>query len=409
MVGVEVLEDEEGKIGRTRGSWISRGRAPLHRPAATSVRPLALLVHLSPTPLNHKPPKMSSNPLKPTVLVAVQDTPQAFDLPTSIAKLATLTASAAARARDDAVAKWGAETASRANILVVFPEAFLSAYPRGLDFGAVVGSRTDAGRAWFRRYHESSVPVGDVEGPEMSAIRKAARDNGVTLVVGVIERCDCPASGPPRSTWGAAEKGGSGTLYCCALTISPTGVLLSAHRKLAPTGSERLVWGQGSRGDIRAADTPVGRVGAAICWENYVPLFRHALYEEGVEVWAAPTADAREVWQGTMGHVALEGRCFVVSCNQFNRRRDYPEDYPSLTGKYGRGYRTSYTFHSHHHPPPPPSSHRRQPRNGDHPWRLSHRLAARQGPRRPIVGRGWHPYCVRRRCQGTDHRGKDGL
>lgn len=166
----------------------------------------------------------------------------------------------------------------------------------------------------------------------MSAIRKAASDNGVTLVVGVIERCDGPISGPPREQWGATARGGSGTLYCAALTISPTGQLLAARRKLAPTGSERLVWGQGSRGDIRVADTPVGRVGAAICWENYVPLFRHALYQEHVEIWTAPTADGREQWQSTMVHVACEARAFVVSVNQFNTRADFPEDYPCLPG-----------------------------------------------------------------------------
>lgn len=117
------------------------------------------------------------------------------------------------------------------------------------------------------------------------------------------------------------------------LTISPQGQLLSCRRKLAPTGSERLVWGQGSRGDVRVAHTPLGTVAAAICWENYVPLFRQALYEQGPQIWCAPTADARPEWQSTMVHVALESRAFVIGCNQFNQRRDFPEDYPALRGE----------------------------------------------------------------------------
>ncbi|CAO1617180.1 unnamed protein product [Parajaminaea phylloscopi] len=272
------------------------------------------------------------DPAAPVVLCAVQDCPVAFDLPASIAKLQSLTAEAASRARQKAQQEWSTTIAEKAQILVVFPEAFLCAYPRGMDFGAVVGSRTDEGRAWFRKYHRSSVPVADVNGAEMSAILEAARSNGVTLVVGVIERCDATPSGPPRQGWGAPEKGGDGTLYCSVLTISPQGQLLSSRRKLGPTGSERLVWGQGSRSDIRVASTPVGRVASAICWENYMPLFRHALYQEGVDIWTAPTADSRDQWQSTMVHIALESRSFVVACNQFNARSDFPDDYPALQG-----------------------------------------------------------------------------
>jgi nitrilase len=117
-----------------------------------------------------------------------------------------------------------------------------------------------------------------------------------------------------------------------ALTISPKGELLASHRKLMPTGTERLVWGQGDGAGIRVVDTPSGRVGAAICWENYMPLMRMSLYAKGVEIYAAPTADTRDAWTSTMRHIGLEGRCFVISCCQHNLRSDFPEDYPGFQG-----------------------------------------------------------------------------
>ena len=116
-----------------------------------------------------------------------------------------------------------------------------------------------------------------------------------------------------------------------SLTISPAGDLLAAHRKLMPTGSERLVWGQGDGAGIRVVDTPAGKVGSVICWENYMPLLRMAMYAKGVEVYAAPTADTRDAWTATMRHIGLEGRCFVVGCCQFNVRSDFPSDYPGLS------------------------------------------------------------------------------
>lgn len=105
---------------------------------------------------------------------------------------------------------------------------------------------------------------------------------------------------------------------------------MAAHRKLMPTGSERLVWGQGDGAGIRVVDTPSGKVGAVICWENYMPMMRMAMYAKGVEIYAAPTADTRDAWTSTMRHIGLEGRCFVVSCCQFNQRSDFPKDYPGL-------------------------------------------------------------------------------
>ena len=227
-----------------------------------------------------------------TVRVAVvQAAPVSFDRDCTIAKVRALTAEAAAR---------GAR-------LVVFPEAFVSAYPRGMTFGAVIGDRSAEGREWYRRYWESSV---DVPGPATDTLGEIARETNAHLVIGVIER-------------------DGGTLYCTALFLAPTGELLGKHRKLVPTASERLVWGQGDGSTMPVFDTPVGKIGAAICWENYMPLYRTALYAKGVQLYLAPTADSREGWVASMRHIALEGRCFVLSCNQFARRSDYPRDYPA--------------------------------------------------------------------------------
>ena len=227
-----------------------------------------------------------------TVRVAVvQAAPVGFDREFTLAKVRVLTNEAAGR---------GAK-------LVLFPEAFVSAYPRGMTFGAVIGDRTPEGREWYRRYWESSV---DVPGPAVDTLGDVARESGTYLVIGVIER-------------------DGGTLYCTALFFAPNGDLLGKHRKLMPTAIERLVWGQGDGSTMPVYDTEIGKLGAAICWENYMPLYRTALYAKGVQLYLAPTADSRETWVASMRHIALEGRCFVLACNQFARRSDYPKDYPS--------------------------------------------------------------------------------
>jgi len=206
----------------------------------------------------------------------------------------------------DKLAKLAAEAGAGGARLVVFPEAFLSGYPRGVDFGTVIGNRTPEGREQFRRYWESSV---DVPGPAVDRLVEIAAENDQHLVVGVVER-------------------DGGTLYCTALFVSPDG-LLGKHRKLMPTAAERSVWGFGDGSTLPVVDTPLGRIGAVICWENYMPLLRMAMYAKGVQLWCAPTADGRETWLPTMRHIALEGRCFVLSCNQFTRRRDFPADLPN--------------------------------------------------------------------------------
>lgn len=192
--------------------------------------------------------------------------------------------------------------------IVVFPEAFIAGYPRGLSFGAVVGSRADCGRKDFQRYAENAVEVpSDVT----NKLGEAAKKAGVYVVVGVIER---------------DTEHAKGTLYCTVLYFGPDGSLLGKHRKLKPTGSERLIWGEGDGSTMPVISTPHGRLGALICWENYMPLARAAMYAKGVQIYIAPTADSRDVWQSTMRHIAVEGRCFVVSCNQYYHKGMYPND-----------------------------------------------------------------------------------
>lgn len=192
--------------------------------------------------------------------------------------------------------------------LIVFPEAFIPAYPRGLGFGSKIGSRTDAGRQDWLRYLENSIVV---PGEETEQLGEAARQANAFLVIGVTER-DNDTSG--------------GTLYCTALFFGPDGKLLGKHRKLKPTAAERIVWGEGDGSTLPVFDTPFGKIGALICWENYMPLARTAMYAKGVQLYITPTADSRESWQSTIRHIAMEGRCFVLSCNQYVTKDTYPID-----------------------------------------------------------------------------------
>lgn len=200
------------------------------------------------------------------------------------------------------------EAASAGSDLIVFPEAYVGGYPWGLAFGTAVGGRSDAGRRTWERYWRSAI---DVPGPHTRQIAEAAATAGSYAVVGVIER---------DSTYSA------GTLYCTLLYFGPDGSLLGKHRKLKPTAAERLVWGEGDGSTLTTVETPFGTVGGLICWENYMPLARMAMYGAGVEIYLAPTADARGRWQATLQHIALEGRCFVIGCNQYVTRDMYPDD-----------------------------------------------------------------------------------
>jgi nitrilase len=203
-----------------------------------------------------------------------------------------------------------AEAAGRGARLVVFPEAFVGGYPKGLGFGTRMGSRTPEGREEFRRYFSAAV---EMPGPATEVMGRAAREHGVHLVAGVVERA-------------------GSTLYCTALFFGPDGSLLGKHRKLMPTAMERLVWGQGDGSTLPVIDTPVGRVGAVICWENYMPLLRTAMYARGVEVYCAVTVDDRDTWLPTVRHIALEGRCFVLSACQCLLRKDCPADHAAGFG-----------------------------------------------------------------------------
>jgi len=231
----------------------------------------------------------------------------------SIVRVALVQAAPVAFDRDRTLEKTrelAADASCQGARLIVFPEAFVSGYPRGLDFGAKVGSRTPEGRELFRRYWESAV---DVPGPATEVLGATGRQANAYLVIGVIER-------------------DGGTLYCTVLFFAPDGTLLGKHRKLMPTAAERLIWGQGDGSTMPVFDTAIGRIGAVICWENYMPLLRMHMYAQNVQLYCAPTADDRESWQATMRHIALEGRCFVLGCNQFATRADYPADYPAIQG-----------------------------------------------------------------------------
>ena len=203
------------------------------------------------------------------------------------------------------VAAVSRDACSRGAQLVVFPEALLGGYPRGATFGAVVGERSPLGRDEFLAYSRNAVAV---PGPEVDRLREIARQNRLHLVVGLVERA-------------------GSTLYCGAVMVDDAGQLLGVRRKVMPTGSERLVWAQGDGSTLHVVPTKVGRLATAICWENLMPALRMNFYAQGVEVWCAPTADAREVHLSTLRHIAVEGRCFVLAANLVARAKDLSPDF----------------------------------------------------------------------------------
>ena len=178
--------------------------------------------------------------------------------------------------------------------LVVMPEALLGGYPKGDIFGTRLGYRMPEGRDAFARYYHNAV---DLDGPELAAIAAMSARTGASIVLGVIERS-------------------GSSLYCTAVFLEPEQGLVAKHRKLMPTGTGRLIWSMGDGSTMPVVHSAIGKLGAAICWGNHMPLFRTAMYSKGVEIWCAPTVDERDIWRSSMRHVAHEGRCFVISCCQ---------------------------------------------------------------------------------------------
>jgi nitrilase len=229
----------------------------------------------------------------PVTVACVQAEPAVFDRDGTLERIATLTAEAAGE---------GAE-------LVVFPETFVSVYPSSAWAKALAGWSDPAAKAAFAALVGSAVAV---PGPAADRLGEIAREHGVWLVTGVNE------VDPERN----------GTVYNALLYHAPDGSLALKHRKLVPTNHERLVWGQGDGGGLRALETPLGRIGGLICWENYMPLARFALYESGIEIYVASTADDSDEWQATLVHLARESRTFVVAPCHFQRVSAYPDDFP---------------------------------------------------------------------------------
>ena len=226
-------------------------------------------------------------------VACVQAEPVVLDRDATIEKLATLTKDAAAA---------GAQ-------LVVFPETFIPAYPSSRWAKAFAGWADPRAKEAFALLRRESL---EVPGPDERRLGEIAREHGVWLVTGVNE------VDPERP----------GTIFNALLYHAPDGTLTQHHRKLVPTNHERLVWGQGDGGGLRAFDAGLGRIGGLICWENYMPLARFALYESGVEIYIASTADDGDEWQSTLVHIARESRAFVVAPSHFQRAAAYPEEFP---------------------------------------------------------------------------------
>jgi nitrilase len=203
------------------------------------------------------------------------------------------------------------EEAAREGVgLLVFPETYLPGYP---DWVWRTPAWSGTALQSYRVLVDNAVGV---PGPATEALAEMARDHRLMLAVGVTERL-------------------GSTLYNSLLLFGPDGTLLHHHRKLMPTGGERLVWGYGDGSTLSVVDTPVGRVGGLICWENYMPLARAALYAQDVQIYLAPTWDTSEVWVSTLQHIAKEGRTFVIGCCQAIHSRDLPDSVPGKAELYG--------------------------------------------------------------------------
>jgi nitrilase len=229
-----------------------------------------------------------------TKVAVIQSSPVFFDKEATLQRVEELTR----------------EHATKGCELIVFPESFVPGYPRGFSFGAVIGSRTEEGRELYLDYHRSSVDLGS---DDRGRLERLAKATNTFIVIGVTEK-----------------EALSGSLYCSMLYLSPTDGLLGVHRKIRATGTERLIWAEAGPESLVAFSTKIGKLGGLICWENYMPEARMAMYRQNVEIYLAPTADSRPVWTATMQHIALEGRCFVLGCNQYFTKSMYPKKYQHL-------------------------------------------------------------------------------
>ena len=227
-----------------------------------------------------------------TIKVAVvQDAPVFFDKEATLKKVETITTQ---------YASGGCE-------LIVFPESFIPGYPRGFSFGATIGSRSDEGRQHYADYYNNSF---DLESDDLPRLETLSKEQNIYIVIGVTER---------------QEKNGS--LYCSMLYLSPTKGLLGVHRKIKPTGTERLVWAEAGAESLVTFDTKIGKLGGLICWEHLMPLARNAMYENGVQILAAPTWDKSPNWLLSMQSNAREGGVFIISCCMALKMDDIPDEY----------------------------------------------------------------------------------
>jgi nitrilase len=244
---------------------------------------------------------------RPVTVACVQAEPVVLDLERTLDRLEML----------------AAEAARNGAGLVVFPETFVPVYPSSIWAKTLAGWENPAAKQVFARLAQNSVAVGS---PAERRLGAAAQELGIWLVTGVNE----------------VEPDRPGTIYNSLLYHAPDGTLALHHRKLVPTNHERLVWGQGDGRGLTAVETGFGRIGGLICWENYMPLARFALYESGVEIYIASTADDGDAWQSTLVHIARESRAYVVSPCHFQRETAYPDDFPLRSeiegaGTFGRG------------------------------------------------------------------------
>ena len=228
--------------------------------------------------------------LKDTCRIAVvQAEPVMFDKEACIAK----------------AIKYIEECAAGGAELIVFPELFVPGYPFGMNFGFRTGSRSEPGREDWKRYYDNSILA---DGPEMDRLINAAEEAGVYVSIGYSER-----------------DAFNGTLYNSNMMISPEGEAKN-HRKLKPTGSERVIWGDANKDYFPVMDTPWGPMGNLICWESYMPLARVALYEKGISLYISPNTNDNDEWQNTIRHIAIEGHCYFVNCDMLITKDSYPED-----------------------------------------------------------------------------------